>query len=464
MRWINFDNLPHIGKKIHWAKCVGLNTDFIYDNIQGEILFLNCESSKRKVRIYIDGYTPKEGVNISTRGLYSCKLDMIIKKSYIFLYNIGDVVNNLQILTQYYDTNTKRKTYQYKCLNDGYIGTIKEIHLRYGHGCPVCSNTKIIKGINDLNTTNPKLSNMLHNHNDGYKYTEQSNKQLDWNCPNCGKLIKNIPISRVRNNGLSCKFCSDGISYPNKFMSNLLNQLGIQFINEFRPAWAQGRSYDFYIPDKNIIIEMDGSFHYNTSGYYDSIDSTVKIDIFKNRIANEHGIKVIRIKCHYIYVKDRYDIIKSNTIKMLSLYYDLSNIDFDEINRISQKSYVMKSVEMYNNGIEINTIAKHLRIHSNTVRNYLSECAKDGLCDYKTRIKAQPIMCVQTNQYFANQSICSKLSETLFGFKIPRGSMTYNIQNNKEYRGLLFKIITHEYFNQKKKESPELCFGDSFLL
>lgn len=460
IKWIDFEILPHIGSKINWAKCVGLKTKFKYGDFEGEIKFLDYESPKRRMTIFIEGYTPEYGIKISTKSLSKCSLEMIMKKSYVFLYNVGDIVSNLKIISRYYDQKTKRKTYQYECLKDGYIGKIKEIHLRYGHGCPVCSNDKVMIGTNDLNTTNTELAGMLHDSKNGYKYTENSNQRVDWNCPYCNKLIKNVPISRVKSNGLSCHFCSDGKSYPNKFMSNLLDTLGVNFKNEFSPKWACGKIYDFYIEEKDLIIEMDGSFHYSTGGYYKDMTYFKKTDAFKDRVASEHGIKVIRINCDYVYVKDRYSIIKNNIINSLCNYFDFKNVNFEQINKLSLQSYVIKSLEMYRNGSEIKEIAKQLKMHPATIRNYLSECAAQGLCEYKKEKHIYPIKCLTTNQYFANKSILSRLSKELFGFNIPRGSMN----NLEKYKNLLFEVITPEQFNKIKKESPELCFGDSFIL
>lgn len=46
-----------------------------------------------------------------------------------------------------------------------------------GHGCPYChGNHKILKGYNDMWTTNPELASLLANPEDGYRYTQNSTK------------------------------------------------------------------------------------------------------------------------------------------------------------------------------------------------------------------------------------------------------------------------------------------------
>ena len=53
------------------------------------------------------------------------------------------------------------KKFYWKCPK-GHPSYLMPMNKRYiGHGCPVCSNHKIIKGINDLTTSNPELMDEL---------------------------------------------------------------------------------------------------------------------------------------------------------------------------------------------------------------------------------------------------------------------------------------------------------------
>ena len=459
MRWIDWDALPHRGMWIDWDKSIGLKTSLIYDDYHGEIEIVNNIPQKHKVVIRIDGYTPNEGIEVTKHSLLNCNIDMIMRKGYIFRYNVGDIINNLEILSCFYDEKAKRKSYTYRCMNDGYVGVIQEIRLSQNVGCPVCSGRKLIIGINDLNTTHPELKDYLCDPEDGYKYTQGSQSIIDWKCPQCGKTIGRFRVSYATSKGLSCKYCSDGKSYPNKFMANLLHALDVDFQSEFSPEWANGKFYDFYIKSHNLIIEMDGSFHYRMGGYYTDVD-ICETDRYKDNLAKEHGIEVIRINCDYIYMKDRYRIVKENTITALKRYFDLSVIDFDKINVLSLQSYIVKAIEMYNDGFEINDIANTLTLNPHTVKEYLNQGTKLNLCNYHKKIEILPVMCVETNQCFLNRSVCARFSESVFGFRIPQGSTGGDFVRGKKYNGLTFKLITLEQFNKIKEESPELCFGD----
>ena len=85
--------------------------------------------------------------------------------------------------------------------------------------CPACnkSSAKCIRGINDIWTTRPDIAKLFKNHEQGYEYKEFSEKRVEFICPDCGNISQKI-IKDVSNKGLSCPYCGDGISYPNKFM------------------------------------------------------------------------------------------------------------------------------------------------------------------------------------------------------------------------------------------------------
>ena len=155
-----------------------------------------------------------------------------------FKYNIGDIVNGYKILSQERTKKKNGKTYRsynVECIKDGYKNNVSETGLERGDGCPVCNNKVIMRGVNDMWTTNPELARLLADPTDGYKYARCSQKSVDWKCPNCHSLVKNKKIDVVaRNNHVPCPFCGDGFSYPEKVMSNILTFLKVEYIQHYR--------------------------------------------------------------------------------------------------------------------------------------------------------------------------------------------------------------------------------------
>ncbi len=76
-----------------------------------------------------------------------------------------------------------------------------------GTGCPVCSNKKIVAGINDLGSINPDLARQA----DGWDPSTsapQSNKKRAWICPNDGEHRWEDSVSN-RSKGRGCPYCSN---------------------------------------------------------------------------------------------------------------------------------------------------------------------------------------------------------------------------------------------------------------
>ena len=91
-----------------------------------------------------------------------------------------------------------------------------------------------MKGINDLWTTDPEIASLLWNPEEGYSHLRRGKFYTDWKCPVCGKKIENINLAQITvERHVSCPTCSDSISYPNKFMFYLLEELGVERVTEY---------------------------------------------------------------------------------------------------------------------------------------------------------------------------------------------------------------------------------------
>lgn len=80
-------------------------------------------------------------------------------------------------------------------------------HIR-GNGCPVCSNQKVLKGYNDLETVSPELLKDWDYDNNTIKPSEivsKSNKKVYWKC-NKGHSYLASPYERSK--GRNCSICS----------------------------------------------------------------------------------------------------------------------------------------------------------------------------------------------------------------------------------------------------------------
>lgn len=308
-------------------------------------------------------------------------------------YDIGDKIDTkhgeLEIISILKKNN--KRYYKYKCLNCDNIDEIREDHLKNGTGCNACckyGSLKVAIGINDMNTICPSIIKYLANDKDLYKYRGNSSIKIPLKCPNCG-TIKMISPGEFTTCGFSCPRCGDGISIPNKIMFNILYQLNIDFEIEkkfnwckylFREKLRQGY-YDFYIPSKSIIIEMDGGWHIKDNiRSKQTAEESKYIDDEKDRLAQEHEIKVIRINCR----KSEIEYIKNNILNSeLESVLNIKNIDWIICDTFSSSTRVKEVCELWNkniyNTIDISGLTK---LSVSTVRKYLNKGTKINLCKY----------------------------------------------------------------------------------
>lgn len=238
-------------------------------------------------------------------------------------------------------------------------------------------------------TTNPELASMLKNKDDGYRYFATGSQKVDWICPCCGLEIKNKIINNVNMYGLACPRCSDGMSFPEKFVYEMLCQLDCDFIHDRTTDWSGNKRYDFYVPSINLIIETNGIQHYNSS-FASQHDETRNARTLEEEIANDKNKKELAIDNgikHYIELdcrKSDFDYIKSSIINSeLITLFDLSNMDWNKCFKATTTSNVVLCANLWNDGMK-NTkdISNCTGIHISSVISNLKKAAKSGLCDY----------------------------------------------------------------------------------
>lgn len=251
--------------------------------------------------------------------------------------------------------------------------------------CPVCDNNfggLVIKGYNDLATVNPDFVQFLKNKDDAYIYSNNSNKKIELICPICKYMFKQI-CNQAVNRGLCCPKCNDNISYPEKFMFNLLKQADIDFKRQFSPSWAKPFLYDFMFDfeSNKYIVEMDGQFHFNNK--FSNFNRQQLNDGIKNSLAIDNGYYIIRIDCNYQDVKNRYSYILENILSSeLSRIIDFSKIDFQQCDNSAQNSLVKTISDYWNQGVKNNyEIAKLLKMDRHTIIRYLKKASECNLID-----------------------------------------------------------------------------------
>ena len=83
-----------------------------------------------------------------------------------------------------------------------------------GNGCPICARAPLIKGVNDLRTTNPEIIKLWSDKNDDLTPDDiraSYRKQVWWKCSQCGNEYLAQPHSVISRKGIGCKRCQSTI-------------------------------------------------------------------------------------------------------------------------------------------------------------------------------------------------------------------------------------------------------------
>lgn len=252
--------------------------------------------------------------------------------------------------------------------------------------CRICRNTVKQRGLKKLLEVNNEVYKYLVDKEDGIRYSYSSNKKIKVHCPLCG-YSKEMTVNDLYSHGFGCNMCADGISFGEKVISNILDQVGYKnkYKREKKFDWAKDKRYDFYIPSLNTVIEVHGMQHYKETKIGRQTGRTFteekENDKLKKKLALDNRIK------HYIVIDCRYsriDYIQKNVINNLEFnkIFDVNKIDWKLVLEYVNTNYIEKSANLHNKGYSLNKIANELSVNRCTIRDWLKLGAFIGICDY----------------------------------------------------------------------------------
>ena len=381
--------LPTKGKLIDWKKSISYTVEYEYEwhgkIYKGSLTISRYETKGQKVCF--------EGIekSICTSNLQKCKLGGILNlKTSDFKFEIGDIINGLEIINREYRTikGVKYKFYKYRCTctNEDWI---EEGHLNGGKGCNVCcpAPRKAVLGRNTIWDKARWMCDLGVSEEDAKKNTFSSGQKIEVTCPYCGRK-KKCRINHIyRNKSIGC-ICGDGVSYPEKFIYSVLEQLNIKFKTQYSPKWLNSKQkYDFYLSDYNTIIETHGEQHYRYTGFNRTLEEEQKNDKIKEELALNNGIKnYIVIDCR----KSEINWIKEQILNSeLANMFNLSNINWEECHKFACSNLVKVICDYWHkhreiNGEDITTkdVGEVFGLSRSAIRIYLKQGNELNWCNY----------------------------------------------------------------------------------
>ena len=362
-----------------------------------------------------------------------------------FKERIKEINKNIEILGEYINSKTKIKC---KCLVCGFDDwNANPCDLLHGCGCPVCANKLIVAGINDIATLRPEYIKYFANPEDAKKFSVYSNKEAIFKCPDCGSLRK-LKISDVTRYKFVCNVCGDKISYPNKFGRSLLKQLPISsFKTEWKPKWANPYCYDNYFEynGKSYILEMDGMWHFidnKMSGK--TYEQSKEIDDYKDKLALEHNIIIIRIDSRY---SEKEYIIKQIKNSLLSTIFNLNNIDWEKCEKEANRSITIEVCKYYKeNKCTLKELEKIFNIGAYSIRRMLIVGNKNGWCNYSIRKRYIHVRIIDCDNNiigdFNSIKECTRYMKNVYNFGFShRAAKVLSLNKEVTYKGYQFKVI-----------------------
>lgn len=235
-----------------------------------------------------------------------------------FILDIKSINPNIEICSKFKNVSTKIKV---KCNICNHSWEVTPNHLLQGIGCPKCKSIKIG---NIRRISHDEFMDRVHSLNLDIEILssyEHSLSKVKCKCLVCGKVWYATPANLL--NGHGCPYYSE--SKGEKKIADYLMSRKIEFYAQKKFDGLVGvnnglLSYDFYLPNENILIEYQGIQHekpVNFSGKTDYAERQFCIQKEHDKRKREYAI--------------------NNNLTLIEIwYFDFDNIDsilFQLVNR-----------------------------------------------------------------------------------------------------------------------------------
>ena len=225
------------------------------------------------------------------------------------------IPESVEILSGYENIESRVKCKCKKCNNEW---ECYAYNLATGHGCKECGYEIASEKISYTKTEfDKKLIEVTNEIICIGEYTRTHNKAL-FECCKCGHQFRATPHNVLQ--GSRCPKCSV-VSKGEELVSKFLEENNMQYIPQMKfdgLVGVGGRklSYDFYLPEYNILIEYQGIQHYQPIPLVsrqgltpeEQFEIQINHDERKRNYARDNGFNLLEIP--YQQIKDIPNIIK----------------------------------------------------------------------------------------------------------------------------------------------------------
>lgn len=305
-----------------------------------------------------------------------------------YLYNLGDtfetrhgtmtVVGMLRIQRE---DKVFRKHYTLQC-EKGHQYDVKEEYLKAGRlrTCKKCNHPPIIDSDPDFAAwfVDPSIPLLR---------SRGCHDKADFYCQRCGKIVRGKSISNVhKRRQVPCPYCANGVSYPERYMIALLEQLRVPFVHQHtvrftRDGHNRNYKYDFYDPERQLVIETHGQQHMEPGAFERLGGQTLEM-IQQNDAEKEHyatrvlDLKYVALDCR----RSDPNWIRREVINKLS-FYPLESVDWYTVQVSASKSLILQLISLSKQGYTQKQIGEIVHMSPSTISVKLQKAIRDGLYD-----------------------------------------------------------------------------------
>lgn len=297
-----------------------------------------------------------------------------------------------------------------------FISSIKKV------GCYSITKEKII----DLKYLHPYIKDL----NTCYNLTPQSNKSTICNCPHCG-IEKTMRIQTLYIQGFSCPMCSKG-SMGEKQTQAILESSNLKIFEDYFPQKTfdglvskKGNllRYDFYIPEHNILIEVQGAQHYEEVKLWGDLKETNYTDDLKRKYAKNNNYTLIEIDSR----KGKLENIHSQLLQYCPFLNKNIKDARKELHNIKNNRWDYKDiVDSYSDGKgeSITSIGKRYNATQTTMRRILQDMGVYKQKQPSTQSVSRKVKCITTGEIFLS------INKACKEYNVSRGNM-WKVLNEK---------------------------------
>lgn len=179
------------------------------------------------------------------------------------------------------------------CPEHGEFWQIARNHISGAH-CPKCGKLAMAKA--QMLKYDEFVEKAREIHGDRYDYSKSvligMNRKTTIVCPEHGEF-QQTPSAHL-NCRQGCPICKT--NHYEREINFLLENAGINHVQQYRPDFLKPLSLDFYLPDYNLAIEAQGIQHFKPLKHWGGEDALRKMqerDERKLKLCQEHGVKIL---------------------------------------------------------------------------------------------------------------------------------------------------------------------------